>query len=72
MGAGHFCNLPAGEVMAEMYGNRLAYMLTLYIGAGEPVEEGMGACIYTDNSDYMVVAIRRWQGHWVVDLETHN
>jgi len=61
-----------GKVMAEMYGNRLAYMLTLYIGAGEPVEEGMGACIYIDNPDFKVVAIRRWQWHWVVDLEKHN
>lgn len=61
-----------GKVMSEIYGQRLTYMLTLYISAGEPVEEGMGACIYTDIPDYKVVAVRRWQDHWIVDLEKCN
>ena len=54
--------------MAEMYGDRLAYMLTFFILAGEPVEEGAGACVHQVEPDYRVVAIRRWSDHWVVDL----
>lgn len=58
-----------GKTMAEMYGNRLAYMLIFYVSAGEPVTEGAGACVYTANKpDYRVIAIQKWS-HWEIHLE---
>ena len=65
--------LPAGgRLMAEMYGERLAYMLTAYMLPNENISESDGVCIYVDSAtdpDYKVVAIRDWESHKVVDLE---
>lgn len=61
-----------GKLMAEMYGERLAYMLTAYMLPNENISESDGVCIYVDSEtdpDYKVVAIRDWESHKVVDLE---
>ncbi len=59
-----------GRLMAEMYGQRLAYMLMLYAAAEADIQESDGVCINTSGQpDYQVVAVRRWNGHLVADLE---
>lgn len=64
--------LPAGgRVLAEMYGERLAYIRVMYVEQEPPVPlESAGGCLYTlDNPDYKVVAVRPWGGHYVIDME---
>jgi hypothetical protein len=67
-----------GKAMAEQYGDRLAYMLVMYIERS-PTSESLlksfnsesksyGACVYSCNVDYKVVAIRGWR-HIVIELE---
>lgn len=59
-----------GRLMAEMYGKRLAYMLTLYVVVDADLQESDGVCVNTsDEPDYQVVALRRWSDHLVADLE---
>lgn len=58
-----------GRLMAEMYGERLAYMLTMYVEPTVFIPEASFACIYKSEPDYKVVAVRPWGGHTVVDLE---
>ncbi|MBE1554802.1 uncharacterized protein (UPF0248 family) [Filibacter limicola] len=61
-----------GKALIEIYGERLAYMLTAYIELGNDIQETDGVCIYVAPDaipDYRVVAIRRWNTHWVIDLE---
>ncbi|OMF54682.1 hypothetical protein BK138_16115 [Paenibacillus rhizosphaerae] len=59
-----------GRVMAEMYGERLAYMLTAYVEPGTTIPEASFVCVYTNPTpDYKVVAVRPWNGHRVIDLE---
>jgi len=60
-----------GRVLAEMYGERLAYMRVMYVEQKPPVRlESWGACLDTlDIPDYKVVAVRPWSGHFVIDME---
>lgn len=61
-----------GKVMSEMYGERLAYMVTAYVETDTPIQELYRMCVYVasdTNPDYKVVAIRRWNTHHVIDLE---
>jgi len=62
-----------GRVTAEMYGERAAYMLTMYVEGRPAVTESAGAWVDVPpeipNPDYRVVAIRPWSGHTVIDLE---
>ncbi|MCL6456920.1 MAG: hypothetical protein K6T85_02830 [Gorillibacterium sp.] len=75
--------LPAGgKIMAELYGERLNYMMVLYVEhtpeALQLLEQfngqkkGYAACIYVPSDaakpDYRVVAMRPWQ-HLVIELE---
>lgn len=51
-----------GRVQAEMYGQRLAYMLNMVCGI-IPICEGDGICVYVDSKDppdYRVISIRRY------------
>lgn len=60
-----------GKVMADMYGERLAYMLSAYAEPDTVIQESDGVCVFVaaDNlPDYKVVAVRRWS-HTVIDLE---
>lgn len=64
--------LPAGgRVLAEIYGERLAYMRVMYVEQEPPEKlEAWGACLDTlDTPDYKVVAVRPWSGHYVIDME---
>lgn len=61
-----------GKLLVEMYGERLAYMLTAYVEVGTVIQEADRACIYVAPDappDYKVVAVRRWNTHYVIDLE---
>lgn len=61
-----------GKTMSEMYGERLAYMLTLYAELGTNLKESDGLCIYVSSDsdpDYKVIAIPRWNSHTVAVLE---
>lgn len=61
-----------GKIMSEMYGERLAYMLTLYTEKSTNLKETNGLCVYVSSDqdpDYRVIAIRRWSSHTVAVLE---
>ncbi|ATP40702.1 hypothetical protein CSE16_11945 [Solibacillus sp. R5-41] len=61
-----------GRMLVEMYGAKLKYMLVAYAETIEGLSENDGLCIYVSidkDPDYKVVAIRRWNAHYVVDLE---
>ncbi|MDF2663887.1 MAG: hypothetical protein K0Q94_6678 [Paenibacillus sp.] len=58
-----------GRLMAEIYGERLAYMQAMYVEGKPAISEGAGACLYTPDPDYRIVAIRPWSAHTVIDLE---
>lgn len=61
-----------GKLMLELYGERLAYMLTAYVELDTNILETDRACIYVASDaapDYKVVAVRRWNTHYVVDFE---
>jgi hypothetical protein len=60
-----------GRVMAEMYGERLAYMRVMYVEQTPPAPlESAGACLYTaEEPDYKVIAVRPWGSHHIIDLE---
>lgn len=52
-----------GKLMAEMYGERLAYMLTMRHEGPEAITEGDGLCIDVGPAaapDYKVVAVQPW------------
>lgn len=60
-----------GKMLSELYGLRLAYMLTMYCDDAAGLAENDG--VYINNSvdkepDYKVVAIRPWDCN-VIDLE---
>lgn len=62
-----------GKVMAEQYGERLAYMLVMYVEGCPGIKESAGAWIYVaadePEPDYKVVAVRPWRRHTVIELE---
>ncbi|AEE91204.1 conserved protein of unknown function [Tepidanaerobacter acetatoxydans Re1] len=61
-----------GKMLSEIYGLRLAYMLTMYCQKGTELSENDGVCVCVDESqdpDYKIVAIRPWNTHIVADLE---
>ena len=61
-----------GRVMAEIYGERLAYMFTMYYDGQLELKEKDGVCVYVGPNckpDYKIVAIRNWNNHKVIDLE---
>ena len=61
-----------GKVLSEIYGDRLAYMLTMYCQNDVDIAESDGICVHVDknsNPDFKVVAIRMWNTHKVIDLE---
>jgi hypothetical protein len=61
-----------GKLMAEMYGERLAYMLTAYVESGTDLKESDGVCVYVPpeaNPDYKVIAAPPWSSHSVISLE---
>lgn len=61
-----------GKMLSEIYGLRLAYMLTMYCENSTELSENDGICVYVDKDkdpDYKIIAIRLWSTHIVADLE---
>jgi hypothetical protein len=62
-----------GKLAAEMYGERLAYMLTALVeNSSLALAEGDGICVFvppSEKPDYKVVAIPKWSSHSTVMLE---
>lgn len=59
-----------GKMLTEMYGLRLAYMLTMYCENGVALSENDGVCVYAESEpDYKIIAVRKWDTHIVADLE---
>lgn len=61
-----------GKLMAEMYGEKLAYMLTAFVEPGTDLKETDGVCVYVSSDekpDYKVVASPPWSSHSVISLE---
>lgn len=60
-----------GKVMAEMYGERLKYIKTMYYDGPLELKENDGICVYVgqnDKPDYKVVGIAPWD-HKTITLE---
>ena len=57
----------SGRVQAEMYGERLTYILNmLYDGE---IEISEGDCIVYNNLDYKVISIKNYTKHKLIELE---
>lgn len=64
-----------GKIAAEIYGERLKYMLTMYCENNVDIKEADGICVNveaTEEPDYKVVAVKQYNTHKVVDLEKVN
>lgn len=60
----------SGKMLSEIYGLRLAYILTMYCENNIELKENDGICVNTDSEpDYKIIAIRKWGTHKVADLE---
>lgn len=61
-----------GKLMVEIYGERLAYMLSAIFPIGADIKETDAICYKSENPNYRVIALRPWNGHVVGDLERMN
>jgi len=61
----------SGKLQAEIYGERLNYILNMLYDGPETINEGDGICVYVskDNEpDYKVISIKRYS-HLFIELE---
>lgn len=61
----------SGKLQAEIYGERLNYILNMLYDGPEAINEGDGICVYVykDNEpDYKVISIKRYS-HIFIELE---
>ena len=61
----------SGKLKAEIYGERLNYILNMLYDGRESINEGDGICVYVskDNEpDYKVISIKRYS-HLFIELE---
>lgn len=63
----------SGKLQAEIYGQRLNYMLNMLYDGSEELEEGDGICysasaISNKQPDYKIISIKAY-GHKVIELE---
>lgn len=61
----------SGKLQAEIYGERLNYILNMLYDGTESINEGDGICVYVpkDNEpDYKVISIKRYS-HLFIELE---
>lgn len=61
----------SGKLQAEIYGERLNYILNMLYDGSLELVEGDGICVYVDKEhdpDYKVISIKRYS-HLVVELE---
>ncbi len=60
-----------GKLQAEIYGERLNYILNMLYDGTETINEGDGICVYVDGTklpDYKVISIKRYS-HQHLELE---
>lgn len=61
----------SGKLQAEIYGERLNYILNMLYDGPQTISEGDGICVYVPKDsgpDYKVISIKRYS-HLVVELE---
>lgn len=61
----------SGKLQAEIYGERLNYILNMLYDGQESINEGDGICVYAskDNEpDYKIISIKRYS-HLFIELE---
>lgn len=61
----------SGKLQAEIYGERLNYILNMLYDGLESINEGDGICVYVPKNskpDYKVISIKRYS-HLVIELE---
>lgn len=61
-----------GKVQAEIYGNRLNYILNMLYGGNVPLHENDGVCVNVaqgEAPDYKVISIKQYSRHKLIELE---
>lgn len=61
----------SGKLQAEIYGERLNYILNMLYDENEVMAEGDGICVYVPKEskpDYKIISIKRYS-HLVIELE---
>lgn len=61
----------SGKLQAEIYGERLNYMLNMLYDGPQELREGDGMCVYVSKDskpDYKVISIKRYS-HKAIELE---
>ena len=61
----------SGKLQAEIYGERLNYILNMLYYGRESINEGDGICVYVSKDsepDYKVISIKRYS-HLFIELE---
>ena len=58
-----------GRIQAEMYGERLAYMLNMLVNNPVQIKERDGICVDSAAVNYRVVAVEQYSGHSQITLE---
>ncbi|HEP1832006.1 TPA: hypothetical protein VB850_000316 [Streptococcus suis] len=59
----------SGRLQAEIYGQRLAYILNCLVDRETLVSEGDGFCVDSDKVTHKVISIKRYTHHQVLELE---
>ncbi|ATZ02964.1 hypothetical protein CVO91_02795 [Streptococcus suis] len=59
----------SGRLQAEIYGQRLAYILNCLVDRETLIDEGDGFCIKSDKVTHKVISIKRYTNHQVLELE---
>lgn len=60
----------SGKMQAEIYGERLNYILNMLYDENEEIVEG--DCIVYNNSNYIVISIKNYSNHKLIELEKEN
>lgn len=61
----------SGKMQAEIYGERLNYILNMLYDGPQAINEGDGICVYVSKEsepDYKVISIKRYS-HLFIELE---
>lgn len=58
-----------GKVQAEIYGQRLAYILNCLVEHSTVINEGDGFCIDSETVTHKVISIKRYTNHQLLELE---
>lgn len=61
----------SGKLQAEIYGERLNYILNMLYDGPQTINEGDGICVYVSKDsdpDYKVISIKRYS-HLFIELE---